>query len=112
MVSKFFRYVLRLCDNHKGVKVSLIKVNFMSELNPLVPVKARKVGFTKVMLAALVVSATNAAMAVDNISALGDTASENMSAALVIALGIFAVGVGIVGSFKGYDYLKSGIKKA
>ena len=59
-----------------------------------------------------VITATNAALAADSITGLGEGASENMSAALTVALGIFAVGVGILGAFKGYAYLKSGIRKA
>lgn len=59
-----------------------------------------------------VITVTNAALAADNITALGEGATENLSAALAVALGIFAVGVGIVGSFKGYQYLKSGVNKA
>lgn len=66
----------------------------------------------KAALAVLVISATNVALAADQITSLGETASENMSAALTVAVGIFAVGIGIVGVYKGYQYLKSGVNKA
>lgn len=58
------------------------------------------------------VVATNSAMAADSITALGEGASENISAALTVALGVFAIGIGILGAFKGYAYLKSGVNKA
>lgn len=61
---------------------------------------------------ALVMFLSTAAMAEDNITALGTDASANLSAALTVALAIFAVGIGIVGTFKGYAYLKSGVNRA
>lgn len=61
---------------------------------------------------ALVMLFSSSAMAADNITALGTDASANLSAALTVALAIFAVGIGIVGTFKGYAYLKSGVNKA
>ena len=61
---------------------------------------------------ALVMLFSSNAMAVDNITALGTDASTNLGAALTVALAIFAVGIGIVGTFKGYAYLKSGVNKA
>ena len=80
-------------------------------LTVVAPTKKRNT-LAQVVIAFGVVTATNAAMAADSITALGEGASENMSAALTVALGIFAVGVGILGAFKGYSYLKSGIRKA
>lgn len=61
---------------------------------------------------ALVMLMTSSAFAVDNVTALGTDASENLTAALTVALAIFAVGIGIVGTFKGYAYLKSGVNRA
>lgn len=61
---------------------------------------------------ALVMLFSGSAMAADNITSLGTDASANLSAALTVALAIFAVGIGIVGTFKGYAYLKSGVNKA
>lgn len=61
---------------------------------------------------ALVLLFSSSAMAADNITSLGTDASANLSAALTVALAIFAVGIGIVGTFKGYAYLKSGVNKA
>lgn len=61
---------------------------------------------------ALVMLFSGSAMAADNITTLGTDASTNLSAALTVALAIFAVGIGIVGTFKGYAYLKSGVNKA
>lgn len=61
---------------------------------------------------ALVMLFSSSAMAADNITSLGTDASANLSAALTVALAIFAVGIGIVGTFKGYAYLKSGVNKA
>lgn len=75
------------------------------------PTKKRNT-LAQTVLALSVIGATNAALAADNITALGEGATENISAALTVALGIFAVGVGIVGAFKGYAYLKSGVNKA
>ncbi len=75
------------------------------------PTKKRNT-FVQAAVAFVVISVTNAALAADNITALGETASENITAALTVALGIFAVGIGILGAFKGYQYLKSGVNKA
>lgn len=75
------------------------------------PTKKRNT-FAQAAVAFAVISVTNAALAADNITALGETASENITAALTVALGIFAVGIGILGAFKGYQYLKSGVNKA
>ncbi len=61
---------------------------------------------------ALVMLFSGSAMAADNITSLGTDASANLTAALTVALAIFAVGIGIVGTFKGYAYLKSGVNKA
>ena len=61
---------------------------------------------------ALVMLFSGSAMAADNITSLGTDASSNLEAALTVALAIFAVGIGIVGTFKGYAYLKSGVNKA
>lgn len=68
--------------------------------------------FAQAALALAVISVTNVALAADSITALGEGATENISAALAVALGIFAVGIGILGAFKGYQYLKSGVNKA
>lgn len=68
--------------------------------------------FGKAVVASAVVLMTNAALAADNVTALGEGATENISAALTVALSIFAVGIGIIGTFKGYQYLKSGVTKA
>lgn len=75
------------------------------------PTKKRNT-LAQAAVAFAVISATNAALAADSITALGEGASENISAALTVALGIFAIGVGILGAFKGYAYLKSGVNKA
>ena len=61
---------------------------------------------------ALIMLMTSSAFAEDNITSLGTDASANLSAALTVALAIFAVGIGIVGTFKGYAYLKSGVNRA
>lgn len=63
-------------------------------------------------LVALMTSSAFAAEGADNITSLGTDASANLSAALAVALAIFAVGIGIVGTFKGYAYLKSGVNRA
>lgn len=63
-------------------------------------------------VAAAVLLFTSNAMAADSITGLGTGASENIAAALTVALAIFAVGIGIKGVFKGYEYLKSGVTKA
>lgn len=84
----------------------------MSQNNIVVaPTKKRKT-LVQAAVAFGVISATNAAMAADSITALGADAGENITAALTVALGIFAIGIGIKGAFKGYEYLKSGITKA
>lgn len=75
------------------------------------PTKKRNT-LAQAAVAFAVISATNVALAADSITALGEGATENITAALTVALGVFAVGVGIVGAFKGYAYLKSGINKA
>lgn len=84
----------------------------MENQDQAVAVFAPKRGLFQAVVAVAVVALTNTAMAAGEITALGEGASDNMSAALTIALGIFAVGVGVIGAFKGYDYLKAGIKKA
>lgn len=66
----------------------------------------------QLLVVAAVLSVTNVAMAADNITALGEGATANITAALTVALAIFAVGIGILGTFKGYQYLKSGVTKA
>lgn len=68
--------------------------------------------FAQAAVASAVILVTNAALAADNVTALGEGATENISAALTVALAIFAVGIGIIGTFKGYQYLKSGVNKA
>lgn len=73
---------------------------------------APKRGFKAVLAAAVVVVSSNAAMAADGITSLSEGATENMTAGLAVVGAIFAVGVGINGLLKGYDYLKSGIRKA
>ncbi len=83
----------------------------MSETKTVVPFK-RKNTLVQAAVASAVVLVTNSAMAVDNITALGEGATANISAALTVALAIFAVGIGIIGTFKGYQYLKSGVNKA
>lgn len=75
------------------------------------PAKKRNT-LAQAAVAFAVIGVTNAALAADSITALGEGATENITAALTVALGVFAVGVGIVGAFKGYAYLKSGINKA
>lgn len=83
----------------------------MEKTDLVVPVKNNN--FTKALGAsALVMLFTSSAMAADNITALGADATSNISAALTVALAIFAVGIGIIGTFKGYQYLKSGVTKA
>lgn len=82
----------------------------MQKTDLVVPVK--KNTFAKAVVASAVILATNAALAADNVTALGEGATENISAALTVALAIFAVGIGILGTFKGYQYLKSGVTKA
>lgn len=72
----------------------------------------KKNTFAQAALAVVVIGVTNAALAADNVTALGEGATENISAALTVALAIFAVGIGIIGTFKGYQYLKSGVTKA
>ena len=105
--------MLRLRCHSQSNQAGLIKEITMSENNALtVPTKKRTNTFAQAAVAFAVVSVTNAALAADSITALGEGASENISAALAIALGIFAIGVGIKGAFKGYEYLKSGIAKA
>lgn len=85
----------------------------MTNNNLVVPTPTKsRATFAQVALALVVVSVTNAALAADGITALGASATENMSAALAVALGIFAVGIGILGAYKGYTYLKSGVNKA
>lgn len=85
----------------------------MTEYNVTVAPKTRtKNTLAQAAVAFAVISATNAAMAADEITALGAGATENITAALTVALGIFAVGIGILGAFKGYAYLKSGVNKA
>lgn len=85
----------------------------MSENNVVVAPTKKRNTLAQAAVAFAVISSTNAALAAsDNISSLGAGASENISAALTVALGIFAVGVGILGTFKGYQYLKSGVNKA
>jgi len=72
----------------------------------------KKNTLVQAVVAFAVISVTNSALAVDNITALGEGASANINAALTVALAIFAVGIGIAGTFKGYQYLKSGVNKA
>lgn len=83
----------------------------MQNTDLVVPSK-RSNKFVQAAVASAVILATNAAMAADNVTALGEGATENISAALTVALAIFAVGIGIIGTFKGYQYLKSGVNKA
>lgn len=84
--------------------------NFSTDV-AVAPAKKRNT-LAQAALAVVVISATNVALAADQITSLGETASENMTAALTVAVGIFAVGIGIVGVYKGYQYLKSGVNKA
>lgn len=105
--------MLRLRCHSQSNQAGLIKEITMSENNALVvPTKKRTNTFAQAAVAFAVISVTNAALAADNITALGADASENITAALTVALGIFAVGIGILGAFKGYAYLKSGVNKA
>ncbi len=83
----------------------------MQKTDLVVPVK-RSNTFAQAVVASAVILVTNAALAADNVTALGEGATENISAALTVALAIFAVGIGIIGTFKGYQYLKSGVTKA
>lgn len=83
----------------------------MQKTDLVVPSK-RKNTFAQAAVASAVILVTNAALAADNVTALGEGATENISAALTVALAIFAVGIGIIGTFKGYQYLKSGVNKA
>lgn len=83
------------------------------EKNEVATVKKSQNTFAQALGAsALVMLFSSSAMAADNITSLGTDASANLSAALTVALAIFAVGIGIVGTFKGYAYLKSGVNKA
>ena len=84
----------------------------MSENQVVVAPTKKRISLAQFAVATGVIVATNAALAEDNISALGTGVTENISAALTVALGIFAIGVGIIGTFKGYQYLKSGVNKA
>lgn len=84
----------------------------MSENTATVVPYKRKNTFAQAAVASAVILVTNAALAADNVTALGEGATENISAALTVALAIFAVGIGIIGTFKGYQYLKSGVNKA
>ncbi|WP_300475368.1 hypothetical protein [uncultured Psychrobacter sp.] len=85
----------------------------MSENNVVVAPTKKRNTLAQAAVAFAVISSTNAALAAeDNISSLGTGVTENISAALTVALGIFAIGVGILGTFKGYQYLKSGVNKA
>lgn len=84
----------------------------MSENQVVVAPTKKRNTLAQAAVAFAVISATNAALAEDNITALGTGVTENISAALTVALGIFAIGVGIIGTFKGYQYLKSGVNKA
>lgn len=86
----------------------------MTENNSAVVVAPRRkvTTFSQAVFAVAVLGATNAALAADMVTALGEGASENMSAALTVAFAVFAVGIGIVGAFKGYSFLKSGVTKA
>lgn len=105
--------MLRLCNYSEGYKTSLIKGKaIMSEKYQVAAPTKKRNTLAQAAVAFAVVSATNAALAEDNITALGTGATENISAALTVALGIFAVGIGILGAFKGYAYLKSGVNKA
>lgn len=84
----------------------------MQKTDLVVPAKQTN-NFAKALGAsALMVLFTSSAMAADNVTALGAGAQENIAAALTVALAIFAVGIGILGTFKGYQYLKSGVTKA
>lgn len=84
----------------------------MSQNNVVVAPTKKRISLAQFVVATGVITATNVALAADNITALGADASENITAALTVALGIFAVGIGILGAFKGYAYLKSGVNKA
>ncbi|MGP5555395.1 hypothetical protein [Psychrobacter celer] len=84
----------------------------MSENQVVVAPTKKRNTLAQAAVAFAVIGATNAALAEDNITALGTGVTENISAALTVALGIFAIGVGIIGTFKGYQYLKSGVNKA
>lgn len=88
----------------------------MSEIQTVVTAKKSssfgRVAALRAAIVSAVVLSTSSAFAVDNITALGEGATSNLSAALAVALAIFAVGIGIVGTFKGYAYLKSGVNKA
>lgn len=75
------------------------------------PTKKRNV-VAQAAVAFAVISATNAALAADSITALGEGATENITAALTVALAVFAAGIAIMGAFKGYQYLKSGVNRA
>lgn len=83
----------------------------MSQNTLVVPSKKRNT-LAQAAVAFAVIGVTNAALAADSITALGEGATENITAALTVALGVFAVGIGILGAFKGYAYLKSGVNKA
>ena len=56
-------------------------------------------------------AAGNAASEV-SFSSLADDAIDNMKNAGKVALGVLGVGVTILGTFKGYSYLKQGIRRA
>ncbi len=55
--------------------------------------------------------AANAASEV-SFTSLADDAIDNMKNAGKAALGVLGIGVTIVGTFKGYSYLKQGIRRA
>lgn len=84
----------------------------MSQTTVVVAPTKKRNTLAQAAVAFAVIGATNAALAADNVTALGEGATENISAALTVALAIFAVGIGIIGTFKGYQYLKSGVNKA
>lgn len=75
----------------------------------------------KVVTSALAVAALTVApeaMAADgvtdelNFKALADEAIDSIKNAGSASMGVFGIGITIVGSFKGYQLLKSGIRRA
>ena len=90
----------------------------MKTVNQLAPVQKKPTLVKRVaqgvMLASTYAIATyaQAADGLPDLSTLGDTAKTHLTTAASVAFAVFVVGVGIVGLFKGYANLKSGIKRA
>ena len=66
----------------------------------------------KLGAAAVTYAVAQSAFAVTEIDTLGTTATEYLDDAKVTALAVFAVGIVLVGIFKGYSKMKQGINRA